>query len=69
MKKRIQNITAESRRTLPVAMLYGTAIWVLAGLFREQWCKNDVLVRVYNGDKFIGIGMVYDHDLHPKRTI
>ena len=37
MKKRIQNITAESRRTLPVAMLYGTAIWVMAGLFREQW--------------------------------
>ena len=37
MKKRIQNKTAESRRTLPVAMLYGTAIWVLAGLFKEQW--------------------------------
>lgn len=37
MKKRIQNKTAESRRTLPIAMLYGTAIWVLAGLFQEQW--------------------------------
>jgi len=37
MKKRIQNRTAESRRTLPIAMLYGTAIWVLAGLFQEQW--------------------------------
>ena len=37
MKKRIQNKTAESRRTLPIAMLYGTAIWVLAGLFKEQW--------------------------------
>ena len=35
--KRIQNKTAESRRTLPTAMLYGTAIWVLAGLFKEQW--------------------------------
>ena len=35
--KRIQNKTAESRRTLPTAMLYGTAIWVLAGLFTEQW--------------------------------
>jgi hypothetical protein len=37
VKKRIQNKTAESRRTLPIAMLYGTAIWVLAGLFQEQW--------------------------------
>ena len=37
MKKRIQNKTAESRRTLPIAMLYGTAIWVLVGLFQEQW--------------------------------
>ena len=37
MKKRIQNKTAESRRTLPIAMLYGTAIWLLAGLFKEQW--------------------------------
>ena len=37
MKKRIQNKTAESRRTLPIAMLYGTAVWVLAGLFQEQW--------------------------------
>ena len=30
-------MTAESRRTLPLAMLYGTAIWVLAGLFEAQW--------------------------------
>lgn len=35
--KRLQNKTAESRRTLPIAMLYGTAMWVLAGLFKEQW--------------------------------
>ena len=32
-----QNKVAESRRTLPIAMLYGTAIWILAGLIREQW--------------------------------
>jgi hypothetical protein len=37
VKKRIQNKTAESRRTLSLAILYGTAIWVLAGLFQEQW--------------------------------
>ena len=35
--KRLQNKTAESRRTLPIALLYGTAVWVLAGLFKEQW--------------------------------
>jgi len=35
--KRIQNKTAESRLTLPIAILYGTAMWVLAGLFKEQW--------------------------------
>ena len=37
MVKRLQNKTAESRRTLPFAMLYGTAIWLLAGLIKEQW--------------------------------
>ena len=37
MKKRLQNKVAESRRTLPIAMLYGTAIWLLAGLLKEQW--------------------------------
>jgi hypothetical protein len=35
--KRLQNKIAESRRTLPFAMLYGTAIWLLAGLIKEQW--------------------------------
>lgn len=35
--KRLQNKVAESRRTLPFAMLYGTAIWLLAGLIKEQW--------------------------------
>ena len=37
MKKRLQNKVAESRRTLPISMIYGTAIWLLAGLFKEQW--------------------------------
>lgn len=35
--KRIQNKTAESRRTLPIALLYGTAVWVVAGLFQQAW--------------------------------
>lgn len=35
--KRLQNKIAESRRTLPFAMLYSTAIWLLAGLIKEQW--------------------------------
>lgn len=35
--KRLQNKVAESRRTFPFAMLYGTAIWLLAGLIKEQW--------------------------------
>lgn len=35
--KRIQNKTAESRRTLPIAMLYGTVVWTLAGLFQQGW--------------------------------
>ena len=37
MVKRLQNKTAESRRTLPIAMLYGTAVWLMAGLLKEQW--------------------------------
>jgi len=28
---------AESRRALPIAMLYGTAVWLIAGLLKEQW--------------------------------
>lgn len=35
--KRLQNKTAESRQALPIAMLYGAAIWLLAGLLKEQW--------------------------------
>lgn len=35
--KRIQNKVAESRRALPVAILYSVAVWLLAGLVQEQW--------------------------------
>lgn len=34
MSKRIQNRVAESRQTLPVAALYGAAIWFLSGQFQ-----------------------------------
>lgn len=35
--RRIQNKVAESRRTLPLAILYSVAIWLVAGLISEQW--------------------------------
>lgn len=35
--KRIQNKVAESRRALPVAILYSVAVWLMAGLVQEQW--------------------------------
>lgn len=35
--KRFQNKAAESRHTLPIAALYGIAVWILAGLFPQQW--------------------------------
>jgi len=35
--RRIQNKVAESRRTLPAAILYSVAVWFLAGLIQEQW--------------------------------
>lgn len=37
MKKRIQNIVAESRNTLPISTLYAIIIWLLAGLLHHQW--------------------------------
>ena len=37
MTKRIQNVVAESRRTLPLTMVYAIAVWLLAGLVKEQW--------------------------------
>ena len=37
MRKRIQNWVAESRHTLPVAALYGVAIWFLSGNLQLEW--------------------------------
>ena len=37
MRKRIQNIVAESRHTLSVTVLYGIGVWLLAGLVTESW--------------------------------
>ena len=36
-RKRTQNIIAESRRTLPISILYGVGIWLLAGLVHQGW--------------------------------
>lgn len=35
--KHIQNKVAESRKTLPVAILYSVAVWLAAGLVQNQW--------------------------------
>ena len=35
--RRIQNKVAESRWALPMTVLYGIAIWLLAGLIQQQW--------------------------------
>lgn len=35
--KRLQNKVAESRHTLPVALLYGTGVWLAAGLIQQAW--------------------------------
>ena len=35
--KRFQNKIAESRRTLPITILYGVGIWLLAGLVHQGW--------------------------------
>ena len=37
MIKRFQNKVAESRFTLPAVALYGIVIWLLCGLFPQQW--------------------------------
>jgi len=37
MKRHLQNKIAESRYTLPIALIYGTVIWLLSGLFQHQW--------------------------------
>ena len=35
--KRWQNRVAESRRTLPIAIIIGTGVWLLGGLIQQQW--------------------------------
>lgn len=42
MRKRIQNKVAESRKTLPITLLYGAAIWLLAGTIQHQWWLQSV---------------------------
>lgn len=37
MIKRLQNIVAESRYTLPVTVIYGVVVWLLTGLLQQQW--------------------------------
>ncbi len=37
MRRYLQNKIAESRYTLPTALIYGTGVWLLAGLFLHQW--------------------------------
>jgi len=36
-KKLTQNIIAESRKTLPITILYGVGIWLLAGMVNNGW--------------------------------
>ena len=36
-KKHTQNIIAESRKTLPITIVYGVGIWLLAGLVNNGW--------------------------------
>ena len=36
-RKHTQNIVAESRKTLPITILYGIGIWLMAGLVNHGW--------------------------------
>ena len=36
-RKHIQNIIAESRKTLPITKIYGVGIWLLAGGLQHNW--------------------------------
>ena len=36
-RKHTQNIIAESRKTLPITIIYGVGIWLLAGLIDQGW--------------------------------
>lgn len=35
--KRLQNIVAESRQALPIATVYGLAVWLMAGAIQKEW--------------------------------
>lgn len=35
--KRLQNQIAESRKTLPITILYGVGVWLMAGLVQHHW--------------------------------
>ena len=37
MTKRVENIIAESRYTLPIAAFYSICIWLIAGLVSQMW--------------------------------
>ena len=57
MMKRIQNKVAESRRTLAVTVLYGIAVWLLAGLEKDNWFQThdpkDALVGNFHKEELI----------------
>ena len=36
-KKRTQNIVAESRKALPIAIIYGIIVWLLTGVVNHGW--------------------------------
>ena len=44
--KRLQNQIAGSRYTLPVTMIYGALVWLLAGLIQHQWWLQFALFNV-----------------------
>ena len=54
---------------IPVVNLDGkdTELYVHGGFI--ETAHNDGMVRVYNDDKFIGVGTISDNILRPKRTI
>lgn len=61
--KRFQNKAAESRRALPVAIVLGTGVWLLAGVIHQQWwiqlacllLSTAVMTELDNNNAFIRI--------------
>ncbi len=54
---------------IPVMNLDGTAAEFYKNGGFVVTADTDGMYRVYSGEKFIGIGVVHDGKLHPKRTI